>query len=362
MECFITATGSFLPGAPVANERICDFLGSLDGESEVAQSVLTMNGIIQRHYAQDQRQRATHDVYDLAAQAAQGCLAEVAPLSPITFLGVGATYAPLAAPGIASIVHHRLQTAGLICHPTEISSHGGICTSSAAALVAAVRSVQLGEHKSALSIGAEHASEVLKSSTIRPIDDRTEYADVRRSQWFMSVFLRFMLSDGAGACLLERQPRPQGLSLRVDWTHSRSFAHDAPLCMKLDNATRLLSQDVTILTRHFYRLAGEFVSAALGQHEEQLDSYRMVLPHMSSFFFRRKMEKMMQALLRDPDQPVAYWTNLATVGNTGAASIYVMLNNYLQQNQLASGDRLLLFIPESGQFNFVLVSLTVVSQ
>jgi 3-oxoacyl-[acyl-carrier-protein] synthase-3 len=39
----------------------------------------------------------------------------------------------------------------------------------------------------------------------------------------------------------------------------------------------------------------------------------------------------------------------------------VMLNHFLQQNELASGDRLLLFIPESGQFNFVLVSLTAVS-
>lgn len=359
MECFITATGSYLPGAPVANDQISDFLGSLEEESEVARSVLAMNGIVQRHYAQDQQQRATHDVYDLAARAAQACLTELSPRDPISFLAVGTTYAPLAAPGIASIVHDRLQAASLINHPVEISSHGGVCTASAAALVAAVRSVKLGEHRSALSIGAEHASEVLKSSVIRPIDDRAEHADVRRSQWFMSVFLRFMLSDGAGACLLESQPRADGLSLRVDWSHSLSFANEAPLCMKLDNANGLLSQDVTILSRYFFTLAGKFVSAALDRHDEQLDSYRVVLPHMSSFFFRRKMEKMMQEL-SPSDQPVPYWTNLATAGNTGAASIYVMLNHFLRQQQLARGDRLLLFIPESGQFNFVLVSLTAV--
>ena len=361
MECFLTSTGSFLPGPPIGNDRITDFLGSLSGESDIAQGVLAMNGIVQRHYAQDEQQRATDDVYDLATQAAQACLSERKPIDPVSFLAVGTTYAPYSGPGIASIVHHRLQNAGLVCHPVEISSHGGICSSSAAALVAAVRSVKLGEHKSALSIGAEHASEVLKSTVIQPIDDRAGQTDIRNSQWFMSVFLRFMLSDGAGACLLEHQPRAQGISLRVDWTHSRSFANEAPLCMKLDNATRLLSQDVTILTRYFYRLAGQFVSGALEQHGEQLNGYRMVLPHMSSFFFRRKMERIMQDISLDANQPVPYWTNLATSGNTGAASIYVMLDHYLKQHQLTEGDRLLLFIPESGQFNFVLVSLTAVS-
>jgi len=361
MECFLTATGSYLPGAPIANDQIGDLLGVLEGEADVAQSVLAMNGIVTRHYAQDERQQSTQDVYDLAAQAAKACLKERSPRAPITFLSVGTTYAPFSGPGVASIVHHRLQAAGLIDRPLEISSHGGICTSAAAALVAAVRGVKLDEHQSALSIGTEHASEVLKSSAIRPIDDRAAHTDLRKSQWFMAVFLRFMLSDGAGAFLLESQPRAEGLSLRVDWTHSLSFANEAPLCMKLDNSNRLLTQDVGILTQYFYKLAAEFVRAALDHHGEELDSYRMVLPHMSSYFFRRKMEKIMQEFSHDAERPVPYWTNLATAGNTGAASIYVMLDHFLQQHEIAAGDRLLLFIPESGQFNFVLVSLTAVT-
>ncbi|MEX2175083.1 MAG: hypothetical protein WD872_12030 [Pirellulaceae bacterium] len=82
MDCFLTATGSYLPGDPVANDRITTFLGSLDGELEVAHSVLRMNGIVQRHYAQDEQQRATQDVYDLASRAAHACLAEHALSSP----------------------------------------------------------------------------------------------------------------------------------------------------------------------------------------------------------------------------------------------------------------------------------------
>jgi 3-oxoacyl-[acyl-carrier-protein] synthase-3 len=37
-----------------------------------------------------------------------------------------------------------------------------------------------------------------------------------------------------------------------------------------------------------------------------------------------------------------------------------MLDEYLKTKPVAAGDRLLLFVPESGQFNFVLISLTVV--
>jgi 3-oxoacyl-[acyl-carrier-protein] synthase-3 len=37
-----------------------------------------------------------------------------------------------------------------------------------------------------------------------------------------------------------------------------------------------------------------------------------------------------------------------------------MLDEYLKTRPVASGDRILLFVPESGQFNYVLASLTVV--
>jgi 3-oxoacyl-[acyl-carrier-protein] synthase-3 len=169
-----------------------------------------------------------------------------------------------------------------------------------------------------------------------------------------------MLSDGAGAMLLESRPRNGQLCWRIDWTHSMSFAHETPLCMKLDNSNRLLSQDVSILSRFLFPMGRKFVDAALIRYHERLDSYRCVLPHLSSFFFRRKMERILSELSSDPEAPVPYWTNLATAGNTGAASIYLMLDQFTKSHQVIDGDRILLFIPESGQFNFVLVSLTAV--
>ncbi len=73
--------------------------------------------------------------------------------------------------------------------------------------------------------------------------------------------------------------------------------------------------------------------------------------------FRSTVRQILAEL--SPGREVPYWTNLRTAGNTGAASIYIILDEYLKTKPVAKGDRLLLFIPESGQFNYVLVSLTV---
>ena len=360
MDCYITNTGRYLPGLSIDNDHIEDYLGALPGESEVKRQVLTMNGIVGRHYAQDLQQRSTDNVYTMAAKAVDRCLQGVDSGAPISYLAAGSTYAPYAGPGLASLIHPLVSRHHRLNQPVEISSHSGICSSSAAALVGAIRAIKSEEHRAAMAIGGEHASEVLKSSRIKPIDDRGNHASLKDTQWFMSVFLRFMLSDGAGAMLLEAEPRPSGLSLSVDWTHSLSMAHECPLCMRLDNESGLLSQDIRILNRHLFPAAETFVRSALNRHHESLESYSFVLPHLSSFFFRRKMERMLEKFTEPGQTVVPYWTNLATAGNTGAASIYVMLDEFLATQQLKHGDRLLLFVPESGQFNFVLISLTAV--
>ena len=77
---------------------------------------------------------------------------------------------------------------------------------------------------------------------------------------------------------------------------------------------------------------------------------------------RIQLERIISNQSTDPLQPVPYWTDLATSGNTGAASIFVMLDHYLQGHEVRDGERILLFIPESGQFNFVMISLTAVTQ
>lgn len=360
MECFINRTGSFLPGPAIGNHQIQDYLGMLEGEQDVMQRVLKANGITQRHYAIDGEGGWTHNVYQLGAFAAQSALRGSELAKDVSYLSVGTTFSPMSAPGAASLIHSQLADLNLIKRNVEVSSHAGVCTSSAAALIGAVRAIKT-DHRSALAIGCEHSSAVLAANRISPIDDRDQHENIRESQWFMSVFLRFMLSDGAGAFLLSQNPNPTGISFRVNWTHSISFANETPLCMKLDNDNQLLSQDVRVLAKHLIPCADRATATAMRFNDDCLSTYDVILPHLSSYFFERRMRKVIQKNCGDFAERVPpFWTNLATVGNTGSASIYLILDEYARAASIEDGKRILLFIPESGQFNFVFVSLTAV--
>lgn len=355
---YITATGSFLPGDPVSNAEIPAYMGELEGEATVRKMILRMNGITSRHYALGTDQQPTYDVYGMSSLAAAKCL-ENTGQAEITYLSAGSTNTPLIGPGISSILHGRLADEQLIHRDLEINSNSGICSASAQSLVNACRAIRCGEHNTALCIGVEQPSDILKSTTISPPDDRSEHTEKpTRSKWFMSVFLRFMLSDGAGAFLLKDKPSKTGISYQVNWTHSRSFANEAPLCMSLDTRTLLLTQDVAILAAHLSPCVEKVVSEAMALNDDSISSYDLILPHLSSFFFEKQMLGALEKYCGD--KTPGHWTNLATSGNTGAASIYIMLDEFTRTRPPSDGQRLLLFIPESGRFNFVLVSLTAI--
>lgn len=358
-SCYITSTGSYLPGEAVDNENISQYLGKVIGEGKVRKKILSANGIEKRHYALDKKQNATHSLYELAAEAVRDCLPQDRDSLGIDYLSAGTTHAPLLAPGVSSILHDQLSKNKLIDYSLEINSNSGICSSGAQAIVNAARAVKSGDAHAAICVGVEQSSIGLKSKAFRTVYDLpTMFRDVRSSKWFMSVFLRFMLSDGAGAFLIEGQPGERGLSLKVNWTYSRSFANEAPLCMQIPRDPMILSQDIKTLAKYMAPLSKRALEGALCEHNETLDSYTMILPHMSSYYFESAVRKTIAKLSTDREVP--YWTNLRTAGNTGAASIFIMLDEYLKTQPVAVGDRLLLFVPESGQFNYVLISLTVV--
>jgi 3-oxoacyl-[acyl-carrier-protein] synthase III len=358
-NCYITSTGSYLPGEPVENESINQYLGRVIGEARVQSKILAVNGIQTRHYALDKKQNATHSLYELAAEAVKNCLPQDRNSLNIDYISAGTTHAPLLAPGLSSLLHDQLSKDKVISHSLEINSNSGICSSGAQAFVNAARAVKSGDADAAICVGVEQSSVGLKSKKFRATYDIPAILrDVRSSKWFMSVFLRFMLSDGAGAFLLEPQPREDSVSLKVNWTYSRSFANEAPLCMHINSSTMILSQNIKILAKYMAPLSKKAVEGALCEHGEKLDTYNMVLPHMSSYYFERAVKKIMAEL--SPNREVPYWTNLRTAGNTGAASIFIMLDEYLKTQPVSAGDRILLFVPESGQFNYVLISLSVV--
>jgi 3-oxoacyl-[acyl-carrier-protein] synthase-3 len=84
-----------------------------------------------------------------------------------------------------------------------------------------------------------------------------------------------------------------------------------------------------------------------------------LLVHYSSEYFRSDIVRLMsEAGLMIPEE--RWFTNLATRGNTGAASIYIMLEEAWSTGRFTPGDRVLLMVPESGRFSVSFVHLTCV--
>ena len=62
---------------------------------------------------------------------------------------------------------------------------------------------------------------------------KTRFAPSGYDTDFDSHFLRWMLSDGAGAMLLGNQAPTSGVALQLKWVHMRSFSGDFPVCMQV---------------------------------------------------------------------------------------------------------------------------------
>jgi 3-oxoacyl-[acyl-carrier-protein] synthase-3 len=191
-----------------------------------------------------------------------------------------------------------------------------------------------------------------------------------------------MLSDGAGAAVIEPNPRPDGLSLRIDWSHLVSHAHRFPVCMYAgsdtpghigpgttwqdqptpatahDNGMLNLRQDTSILNNIVALGVEEYVNLVREGRIEP-EEIEHLLVHYSSEYFRSDIVRLMgEAGLMIPEE--RWFTNLRTKGNTGAASIFIMLEEAFNGGRFEPGDRILLMVPESGRFSVSFVHLTCV--
>lgn len=378
MSVYITSTGIFLPGPSVAVEEVENILGAVHGKpSSLRVQIQKANKIQTRHYAIDENQQTTHSNTEMAANAAEQCLDRAfIGREKVGMLAVASTQGDLPAPGMASMVQAELELPEL-----EILTTHGICSSSIMALKAAWNSMRLEEHEAALVVSSELASRLLKKQRYEAATTST-FATKRID--FSTEFLRWMLSDGAGALLLQNKPAPKGLSLRIDWIRAFSHAHALPTCMSVGSAGRnedkrtwqdyntyaeaekdgalLLRQDVRLLENlmrmgvdGYLRLVDEGVS-----NPSKVDHF---LCHYSSHHFRNKiLELLDRAGVGIPEEK--WWTNLYTRGNTGSASLFIMLDEFLRTDEVTikEGESVLCFVPESGRFNTTYVHLTVVSQ
>jgi len=385
MKAYITNVSAFLPGSPIGNEEIEACLGRVDKVSaRTRKTILARNGIRTRHYAVDpETGTLTHTNAQLAAEAVRLVLrgARDRPGQGLGCLCCGTSSPDQLMPGHASMVHGELGFG-----PCELVSTSGICLSGITALKYGTMAVSSGLAVSSVATGSELSSSFMRTEFFRAMSGTGEQPERKKRHpafSFEAEFLRWMLSDGAGAVLIEKQPAAAGLSLRIDWIEIISHAHRLEPCMyagavkqrdgslrgwreyassgsAADQGVFTVKQDARLLNREVIRtLVGQTLpetAAKYGLRPEDVDWF---LPHYSSDYFRKPLDSQLQKI-GFPIPEERWFTNLATKGNTGSASFYVMLEELFASGRLRKGERILGFIPESGRFSVGWLLLTVV--
>ena len=377
---YVTRTSSVLPNAPVTNDDMERILGQVGSRpSRARRLVLRSNGIQTRHYAIDPvTLQPNYTNASMTAEAVRGLAGPGFDISQIACLACGTSIADQLIPNHASMVHGDLGIP-----PCEVVATGGACVSGMTAFRYASMAVASGLQCNAVATGSELASaSMLAGNFTAEIDARVDALEKNPEIAFEKDFLRWMLSDAAGAVLLEPRPRQAGLSLRVDWIDLLSYAGEMESCMyagavkeesgqlrgwqrfsaerREAESVMALKQDVKLLNANIVNYTVEKpLAAIIPRRSLRADDVEHFLGHFSSLFFHDKLHAGM--CRSGLDIPVSRWfTNLASRGNVGAASMYVMLDDLLQSGKLKPGHRVLCYVPESGRFSVCWMHLTVV--
>ena len=120
-----------------------------------------------------------------------------------------------------------------------------------------------------------------------------------------------------------------------------------------------IKQDVKLLSSNIVEKGGEYLLEVLDKRGFNVKEIDYFLPHISSEFFRNKIEESTRVIDRHIPQH-KWFTNLADTGNVGSASIYLMLDELFNSGKLKKGEKLFLMIPESARFSYTYALLTVV--
>jgi len=359
-EVYITSAGIYLPNKPISNDEMEDYLGLVYGKKSIVKNrILTQNGIKQRYYALNTLQESTHSNAQLAIHAVNAALANSElRAKDIELLATGTTQGDLPIPGFASMVH-----AGLDFSRCEIASFQSVCASGMMALKDAYSQIKSKDKQNAVCVGSEFASRLFKSSRFE--------AQQIKSLSFDTEFLRWMLSDGAGALVLENKKSPKGWSLKIEWIDIKSHAHEFPLCMFTGKTDNQNENELTWLDYPDYesaskagalnlkqdvRLLDKVIQTGVAHYFELIDEGKIVKDqtdwlccHYSSEVFKKPIQDLMQK--GGGAIPEEKWfSNLSNKGNTGAASIFIMLEELLYSGKLKQGDTILCMVPESGRF------------
>lgn len=374
-DVYITRMAKFLPNKPVSNDGMEEKLGYINGKNSKARGiVLRNNKITTRYYAIDDNGKITHNNAQLTKEAIEKLCDNNFTTNDIELLSCGTSSPDQILPSHTAMVHGYLKNRNL-----EINAASGACCSGMNALKYGYMAIRANEFNNAVCAGSERTSSWMMANTFEDEAAYLKKLEKKPIIAFNKEFLRWMLSDGAGAFLLEAEPKGKQ-PLKIEWIKGYSYAHELEACMyagadKLENGELkpwsefdagnwsqqsifAMKQDTKLLGEQILVKGVDSLKRSLDQHQISPDEIDYYLPHISSYYFKDKL--MDEMLKQGVEIPFEKWfINLEKIGNVGAASIYLMLEELVATGTLKKGQKILLSVPESARFSYAYALLTV---
>lgn len=301
----VSGTGSYLPGAPVANAELIDRY-KLDSSDEW---IIERTGIRQRYLAP-----AGVASSDLALEAARRALAAAGREARDLDLIIVATSTPdFVFPSTAALLQHKLgNTSGAAAFDVQ-----AVCSGFVYAMTIAEKFIRSGSHKCALVVGAEVFSRIL------------DWQDRGTCVLF---------GDGAGAVVLEAAEEPGMLAsaFHADGSHHGILSVPGQVCGGTVIGDPFLRMDGQAVFKFAVRVLAEVaheVLDAAGMTTAQVD---WLIPHQANVRILQSTAKKLQLA---PEKCVV---TVASHGNTSAASIPLAFDEAVRDGRIRRGQHLLL--------------------
>src|SRR5215469_453665 len=362
-DAYITGVGAHLPGMPVSCDDMENHIGRIGGrEAVMGRRALRWNGIRTRHYALDANGVPRDSNAGMCAKAVSAALDHAGlHKSQLGFLATATTQGDLLVPGHAAAVHAELASG-----PLEIASFQSVCGSSLMAAKAAWLSVRSGEHEVAAACAGEFSSRGFRPSFY----EGTALVDAKGRVRAEADFLRFTLSDGAGAVIVEPKAPSDRPCLKIVFADLVSLAHQYDSCMWAGAAVETRNDLATswshlgpanaretgaIALLQDFALLKRVVRAWVGVYLKKVDEGRIrpaEIDHLLCHYSAQSLREEIVSLLKSTEAMIPeekWFSNLPSVGNVGAASIWIMLEEFLRERRPKAGEKILLIVPESGR-------------
>lgn len=353
----LTGSGTYLPGKPIPFSQVDHYLGELNDIPEKLKTWLgRMRGLMEQmldieyyHFAIDPETRQfTEDNITMSVKAARIAM-ETADIPPeeIDFIAYGSAHQHQMP--TASV---RIQDALGIEQCAEMSIHAN-CTSAYKALMVAHEFLQSGRYKTALVLSSSMSSSELRAEYLnQPIAKKEE------------LFLRYFLSDGAGALVLKATDKNEP-GLYLTNTYTESIGGKKPAAMRNLRPAYWMNpkEEFKLGYHHLAQLFNEQLREHFNEPDgsvfykglkRMIEKYSIDLDKIHYFQVNFPSKHISEIVMDECEMlgiPRQTWySKMATMGYVGPPMAFICLDHILRNELLNNGDLILSFVTEVSKF------------